>query len=796
MPSPKDIEYIQELEYMKQIEYLQHQIISMEDEMGILKLAQENNKEVNEAPSPQPSTTSTTSPPVTPISPPAIYNEEPQVYHDYPSPISMHSVHELLHKKHHHHKHHCFESGNPHDPPHRSLDLLGPESLPLLNNPKYQRICNQMDNQAMDKENLRQEYCETFMNTVGQLQVRQLLKIEDVEATLSKKGKKPWTLTVKNGNMSIETHIKNHSELIQHLEGTISTSFYQKTTNNLPFPIHLTTDVPDLHPRAGCKNAIGVVLSVMIWRKYGKSRFKSMTKYTPTLMHYEKAVTKIQPAENIAHITMRLVHAYIQCLHLRFLYIHTPSFLRLFMKDEQHVMKSPVIMALCSLVAHSTCKHITDVIPNEALNDYGLYYFERARDLIEEEFDQVNLGTLFTYTFIAVYYLKTKEDGNADRYLCMAERIYSILLPQYQFVDGQPNSDEAILFARLYRAIFHTRSVIQMHEMMTNMYTARSRGPQQLFKLLDSEEELEIYLAYDDTPKEVAMIKMRRYLRQLREHIKEGARCAAASDFPTYVSVFGHHIEMAMRHWYRNVLPVEFQLSLPLFEDDTPAIEFFTKLELECGDSPVAILTTLSLYNEYLIMSKSYLPRDPDEPQLNTEDLLKRYQEMQHNIPMRDQDGAKFNEKTHHWIKIIERMMHVRKQHQNYFTEEELGEPDDQYFTRFIMALNPSKLNFDMPFIHTSVRTALNMVRIIQFLITREYSCYLDLRWVMNCWEVLLRAARFKYQQPGDKEVTLDRIRANLLLCIDIVKAEMDPSRRDSAGTFIEVMEQDFNKLF
>jgi hypothetical protein len=785
MPSPKDIEYIQELEYMKQIEFLQHQITSMENEMGILRLAQENIKEES-TPSPPPTTT---------LSPSAhqeaeINQDAPQLYHDYPSPVSISSVHDFISKKQRYRRQ--MECGAPSDLhlPTRNMDLSGTEGLAMLNNPKYQRICNQVDSDAVDIKDLKREYMEVFLAPAKQLQQRTIAQIEDVEAILSKAKNQPWTLTVKNGNMQIDTHIKSHAELMAHLKGMLSTSMYQKKTNNIPFP--LAPDIPVKPAQTG--SAIGMILSLLIWKKYGKSRFKSMTKYTPTLLHFDKATQLIAPkADNIANIAMRLIYTFTQCLHLKLLYIHVPTLIKMFMKDEDHVMKSPVIMALCADICHLTCKHITEVVPNDSLTDYGLFYFEQARELIADQFDQANLETLLTFTFMAIYHIKTQNDVEGDRYLCMAERVYSILLPQYQFKQGKPNSEEAILFSRMYRAIYHARNVLQLHDVMMNMF---KYGPKRIIKLLDNQDDLDIYIAQDDTPKEIRFIKMRRYLRQLRESIKEGARCAAASDFPTYVGVFGHHIEMAMRHWYRNVLPQDFQLSLPLFEDDTPDIEFFTKLELECGDAPEAILTTLMLYNEYLIMSKSYLPKDPNDARLNTEDLLKRYHDMQNNIPMTREEYEKINDKTNHWIKLIERMMHVRKHHLSYFTPEELEESEEEYFTKFIHALNPSKLNFDMPFIHTSVRTALNMVRIIQFLLSRESSCFLDLRWVMNCWEVLLRAARFKYQQPGDEEVTLDRIRANLILCLNIISEQIKFSRHDSSGSFVKNMQQDFDQLF
>jgi hypothetical protein len=195
-------------------------------------------------------------------------------------------------------------------------------------------------------------------------------------------------------------------------------------------------------------------------------------------------------------------------------------------------------------------------------------------------------------------------------------------------------------------------------------------------------------------------------------------------------------------------------------------------------------------------MAKSYIPKAPSDGYLDNEKLLHIFKNTHHNIPMSKEQAEKIKDKRHHWMKVITRMRYLKQMEHPSFTEEELAETDEEYFTRFIMALNPTKINFEMPLIHPSVRTAFNMVRIIQFLITRDYSCYLDLRWVLNAWDVLLRAAKFKYQQPGDKEITLDRVRANLILCLNIIRDQTKFSRRDTSGTLIEDLEREFSKLF
>lgn len=792
MPSPKDMEYMQELEYMNQIDAIQHQIACMENEIGILKLATENETRQQVAKQPKLE------------SPPA-----PNL-HDYPSPVSLGKPapiffdHHDIHHHHHHHKHKdksghlLFQDpfidyqGVPPPPPALSSSSSAYSSSPsaAMEDPYVERFYKQKRGRKKHHHHHHHH----------------LIRSNNIQVELTsqqeKNESKPWTLTVTNGNMCIETFITSHAELMSCLGGMISTAIYQEKSAQLPFPFNIQPTTQT--------TAMNKVLGVLIWRKYGKSKFKSMTKHTPVLMHSvaPQQVSRVIPVEGLTAITMRLLFTYFQCQQLQHFSLYVPEFVRLFMNDD--LLTSPAVMALCSNLSQQCCRHIVDILPLEAARDYGLYYFEQARQLIEDKFDQVNLETLVTYAYMAMYKLKTKGDAEADRYLSMAERVYAMLLPMYEYKPSSNNqepSGESMLFSRIFRCIHHCRSVLELHEAMNSMFKIRGMGPHKLFKLLDSQDHIKIHMFPGDSPREVQFIKMRQYLCALMQAMKDGARCASASDFPSYIGVFGHHIEMAMRNWYRNILPDDYQLSLPLFDDNISDLDFFTTLEIECRDTPIPLLTTLALYNEYLIMAKSYVPKTPAEAQLDTEELIKKFKEMQystkHDIKGRQDPSSysaaasdKHHDRAYFWLKVVEKVKYFKRFHQQQFSDQELELSDEDYLTEFIKTLNLSKINFDMPLIHTSVKSALNTVRIVQFLVSHDCACFLDLRWIMNAWEILLRAARFRYQQPDDSAVTLDRIRANLLLCLSIVKDQLEFNNRDPEGEFVDEMNKQFEELF
>ncbi|RCH92422.1 hypothetical protein CU098_009170 [Rhizopus stolonifer] len=592
--------------------------------------------------------------------------------------------------------------------------------------------------------------------------------------------------------MTIETDITTHSDLITSMNSMLPSAIYQQQTDKLPFPFNI---IPTER-----RDATNRVIRILIWQKYGKSRFKSLTKYTPALMHYEpprQVTTQVMPAEQLAPLMMRMLYIYFGCLHINHFCVYVSGFIRLFMKSKDQVLQSPAVLSMCSVICHQHCKHIMKIMPVEVSSEYGLFFFEQARDLVADRFDEVSLETLITYTFMALYKTKTKADQEAQDYLCIAERIRTLLLPQYGWkpeYNSTNVSDEVMTFDRISDCIQHIRTVLELHYVMQKVTKFKKAKAHGVLELIDNHDIRPKHIGPDDTEQEKKAIRLGTYTTQLREAIKQTADCAAAQDLPTYISVFGHQIEMAMRHWYRSVLPQEFRLSLPLFDDMIPDFEFFTVLEIECGSDPYPLIAAIALYNEYLIMAKSCVPKTPLDPKLNPEEIVCRLKEV---INKPNQIDTSLPPRERRWlIHFMQKLRHLRQHRQDFFTEDELEESEEEFMTRFIRALDLSKVNFDMPLIHTSVRVALNMVRLIQFLLTREYSCRLDLRWVMNAWDILLRAAAFRYQQPDNPSVTLDRIRANLILCLEFIRDNVDLARKDPSGEFMAQIQQQFDKSF
>ncbi|KAI8371897.1 hypothetical protein BD560DRAFT_303897, partial [Blakeslea trispora] len=177
-------------------------------------------------------------------------------------------------------------------------------------------------------------------------------------------------------------------------------------------------------------------------------------------------------------------------------------------------------------------------------------------------------------------------------------------------------------------------------------------------------------------------IRMHQYLGRLREKINQSMSIVEGDDLPTYVGLFGHQIEMAMRYWYRHLLPKEFQISLPLFED-TDDLEFFTALETECGQNPFPLIALLSLYNEYLIVAKSYIPKSPTDVKDDSEELISKLKDVISNKSTTEK--TILDTKQYQWLKqFVEKIEHFRKYHQEFFSDEELEESSSEFITRLI----------------------------------------------------------------------------------------------------------------
>ncbi|EIE90052.1 hypothetical protein RO3G_14763 [Rhizopus delemar RA 99-880] len=286
---------------------------------------------------------------------------------------------------------------------------------------------------------------------------------------------------------------------------------------------------------------------------------------------------------------------------------------------------------------------------------------------------------------MAVYTLTISEFEKGKLYTDMAERISVVLQPKYVAIFKMKRKGatflqekgEAVHFSRLLN---HLRRVQTFEEITRAQLPDMKKDETNLpYCTLTHSEEGKWEIAEDDSIQEKWFAQMHSYILLLQRTEHKASKCAYSSDLYHLVGLIGHQVEMAMRHWYTKVLPLEFRLSLPLFDSTISCQEFYSTLERECSHSVIPVLTTLVIYEEWLIMAQSYLPKAIPQPE-NEWKLLKMHWNGG-NIPK----NANISRK---WRRRIQKILELR-------AKIDFEGTDEEYFA--MLLLNISKVQIMMP---------------------------------------------------------------------------------------------------
>jgi hypothetical protein len=596
----------------------------------------------------------------------------------------------------------------------------------------------------------------------------------------SSDNKKSSVLTVHKGQLSIDTFITSHTDLLNTLYDVLY-SVESEQRSQSPF-----TYSPSYFYETGA-------LSSLMWRGYGKQWIKGVAKPMPLKKELEYlAINKNSiPLDKMIMTTFQLIHGYIQCLHLTQFYIHVPYLMTYFIQPGQpsrHILQSPAIMALCSTICLQACHHISAIIPPHASTCYALYYFEHARELVSDRFDECSLEIMVTYTFMAFHQLKLNRDQETLKYIEMAKRIYATLEPMYH---NNGRSEESVLFHRVNRCIRHVYDTAMIHSMIKRGGHNKYGGQRDFSQMVKGNDMGTVTLSPQDTTEERDAILLVQLKTQLQESFYSiMISKPSTEDLASCIGEFSHQIEMALRHWYRTSLPRHFQLPVPLFEFNPSDYEFNLMLEYECGGKTVSpkLLCVIYLYYTYLLMSRCYLPKYPNEfhpPPDQVQEYLKLLElERKARIP------SSSVRTTKRWQKFLYRKVHGKE----YQLEVEGMDQDElKYIENLFMSVKQEEWNFSLPLAHISVIAALQLVRLSQYLVTRSNPCFMDYKWLVNACEILVRASRFKYNIP-EQGITLGRIRTSIALCVKMIRDHAVYEKVESMDDVLEHLEQEFEE--
>lgn len=557
----------------------------------------------------------------------------------------------------------------------------------------------------------------------------------------------PWTVTLRKGQLSIETKVSTHTDLMNNLYNMLSTA-------------ELYNQIPSLLNRFSQKNAWLSHLNVFVRKKYGSVHCRNVARsvrifVTPSHIN---DLTLTKPPDSIQTTTIKLIRAYFRCLHLQHLAIHAKTFIKLFVEDEHVAASSPATMALCAAICTMRCKHVADCLPSITLVEYGNFYFEQAKELVSDMFDKCNLETLTTYTFMTSYKLAISQYNEAQIYADLAERMATVLATRYESIptNDKAQQGEAVHFSRL-RNYLHS---IQTYKQVTVAYDPAIDNSIKrldlLFCTLLNRTEGKWDVSEDDSIQEKWFAKMHTKIIQLHRLQYDASQTLETFDLTSMILLLCHQVEMAIRHWYYVMIPDEFRLSLPLFDSNISSSEFFTTLERECAHSAIPALTTLAAYEEWLTMGQSYMPKKPPVPGEGWNDLPKFW------------NGGRtaFCPVSPKWEARIRKLNDFRD-------AMEYDGTDDEFFQAVCSIVTPGNSRLDEKVILLNLHAAFNTVQLIQFLRSRSTDCYFDMRYLINAWQFLIRVSRLKKKLTLEIQEMIPRVHEHLNLCMLIIQEEL-----------------------
>ncbi|KAI8070463.1 hypothetical protein BC940DRAFT_296155 [Gongronella butleri] len=546
---------------------------------------------------------------------------------------------------------------------------------------------------------------------------------------------------------------------------------------------------------------------------------------------------------DLVSLTRTIYDAYVNCEHMNHIHIHTPTFERLFCPPSMNsgettdaLSISPALLALCAVACTSNCKHLYTIVPVGQRMKMGAFFADEARAKVIDMFDEPTLETLTTYTMLSLYKLRRADDADCEFFATMAERISPLVkehLPRRPseidtvFDDLSMDPQDILvegLHAHYDRVAFQLGKVQQIVAFHKHQHRMIRRG--QMHDTADRrlvnkfhDRVYPVRPTRDDTQLQRRHLRLHGYIRDFNKECHDTAHQAPADNTDDYVGIMGHMIEMAMRRWYA-ALPNTYKLDLPLFDpyaaihpsnattnngiSSASSVSSSDECRwlqvLEDAPDVVPLLSTLNVYNEFMLMAMAHLCRTPADL-VTCEQIATYWKENYQNIDY-EYLAAQFGQKWSIKLKKMESMLQwkVKEMHKNCTMAHDdcdrISDPALAHLPSEIAALvtilTSTFAGFDDPSARVAVTSALNAIQLLQFLRLR-HPCYFDLRVAANVWSILLRALKFGFGGAAMR----DTLQSNLICCLAMIRDEINwlPDHL-SMMNFVRDMEQQYKEEF
>ncbi|KAI8100154.1 uncharacterized protein BX664DRAFT_323014 [Halteromyces radiatus] len=585
-----------------------------------------------------------------------------------------------------------------------------------------------------------------------------------------------WILEVTKGELRFRTQVKTHSDLLIHAQQLSSVI---QLNDSVPYSIHgnqqlyLLLDFLNLRfTRKTIKNRYKGSLKAIEYLTSSKNNSDQPHESSIISLATSSPEATVMPILNTA---ISLVKAYIECQHLYHWAIFIPTFYQHFiqpslsvttflsLEDDQQIV-SPALYAFCAMICTMDCDHISKVIPKSLLSVYGHYYFEQARELVEDRFDDISMELLTTYVFIAVYQWNISCENRSIQYSGMAYRLAYLMMDQIEEEQKQGDIEQAIYFGRIM--IYMERMCV--FEKVQN--SDRNQHLQRILERLRQKKDM-VFNSPLSTPhlmeNEHRFLYYHIYRRELQFLIQQTGRTydRDSTGVMDMVAQISQRLEFKLKEWYGSLDDGYKLKKLPLFEGTSINDEvYYQCLEQECDTNVVPALMTLAIYEELIFLGFSFVPKSAvtwsDQWFVNLiEEIWKGGNEF-------DAAAAqKLEVDLDKWRRRIQKINKLKT---------EIGfEGSDKDYAVFIKnTLCSGPYRYGSPFLALVFDSALNVIRISRYLQLqrqRGINCYFDKRLVVYAKTILGRLLYMqdKYHPKVTQHVSL--IHRYISICDDML---------------------------
>ncbi|KAI9019315.1 hypothetical protein CLU79DRAFT_244772 [Phycomyces nitens] len=541
-----------------------------------------------------------------------------------------------------------------------------------------------------------------------------------------------WKLSIGKHGMRIDTNIDSYVILLQQLEKI-------RYEYSIPMFRQPAAEPTEDFLRRGVRNT---TLRTGLYRATRRCIASIADKKMPEVESIEEYLDN----ESSRHIALTLLDVYFSCNFLRLVICQKAAFYRLFV-NEKDPESSAVVCAVCAFTLTIHCRHAISKIPYTKLVKTSEYFFNRARKLVELQFDDISLETMTAYIFMASYKNSMLRINESKTYLEMAIRIKHLIQDDYIPATEPSNpSKEYVqdreMFKRLHWGIYDAGSFIDFcnNKRGIPVKARRGKGCSGIsYGFLES-LTLRKYLPVptpDESPEIARAVIKDSYAKQLQSILNSYLRVIRKPGTGTVpVSLLIETQQHLTDFYYKKIAP-EYRLSLDIFEDGLTDEEFQKRLSKDVNCDRSSITLALRFYSSMLSLYEPYLPDIPQNTKMT-------------NSPLTALDSD-------------EEDMFV-------LSPPELFEPHidstESYSHPSVYALRSQEICF---------RSAVIVVRILEHQILHMDICQIIMPCLMGAWDVHIRNSCLGLSNPDKSGTfltprTIRTSREYALRCIGVLR--------------------------